>query len=185
VTACFFAVGVRLALVNESDGGWDSAANLVAARNVAEHRGFTTDMVQVHVVPQDLPGDESVRTPALPYLLGWLTRVFGASLALPVLLNVCIMVLAGIALRAAIAAIAPRWLADLMATLFILSGNNFDLVRVLNNDLLVLVTVLALLVATRAHTGRWRGWVVVAACAILIALGFLTKQSYVVSMVPF
>lgn len=183
--AGFFAIGVRLAFDTTTDGGWDSAANLVAARNIAEGRGFTTDMVQVHVVPQALPGDESVRAPAQVFILGALFRVFGVSLALAVLFNVCVVLLAAIVLRSAASEVAPQWVADVVGILFLLGANNFDLVPILNNNLLVLLTVFALRLAVRAHRGSTIGWVTVCACASLTALAFLTKQSYVVSMVVY
>ncbi|HEX8850198.1 MAG TPA: glycosyltransferase family 39 protein [Gemmatimonadaceae bacterium] len=179
------ALGVRLAVVNQWDGGWDSTSNLVTTRNVAHGRGFTTDMVQDLVAPAPLPGPETVRTPGPVYLLAAVFKLAGESLGAQVLVNLATVLASALLLRWAVRRIAPPWLADFAGVLMLLANSNYRLIPFSNNDLLVLFTVCALCLAVKQWTGEWRPGTLALVAGVLTGVSFLTKQSYVLSMVPF
>src|SRR5687768_14026753 len=87
VAALILSAGIWYAATTRTAGIWDAVANLVAARNIAEGNGFTTDFVQDLVVPHELPGPETVRAPGAIYVIGALFRLTGVNLATPVIVN--------------------------------------------------------------------------------------------------
>jgi 4-amino-4-deoxy-L-arabinose transferase-like glycosyltransferase len=177
-------LGARLASLNGNDGGWDSASNLIAARNVAQGRGFTTPMVQDFVVVHTIPAPETVRAPGLVYLLAALFRVAGVSLAVPVLLNTALLLVTAIVLRVAVREVAPRWFGDVAGLLVLLSMQYWGIVSAMNNALLVLFTAMALLLAVRHAHGRLSDRATAITLGVIAAAAFLTKQSYVVGFGP-
>ena len=185
VAALVLAVGIWYAMTTRTVGIWDAASNLVAARNIAEGNGFTTDFVQDLVVPHELPGPEKVRAPGAIYVIGALFRLTGVNLTTPVLVNVAWILLSAIVLRAAIAAAGPGWLANIAGLLMLLGANNYMVVPYVNNNLLVLLTVAALWFAVRVDVRSSNGWWTAVASGLLTGFAFLTKQSYILAFVPF
>ena len=158
VGAALLIAGLWVAAMNRSVGTWDAAANLVTARNMAEGRGFTTEMVQDLVVPHELPGPETVRAPGAIYVIAAVFRMTGVNLATLVILYDAWIVLSAIVLRAAVGQVAPRWLANIAGLLMLLGANNYVIVPYVNNNLLVLLTVLALWLAAWVHRTSAHGW---------------------------
>ena len=185
VAAFVLGAGIWYATTSRTVGTWDAASNLVAARNIAEGKGFTTDFVQDLVVPHELPDLESVRAPGAVYLIGALFRLTGVNLATPVLVNVAWILLSAIILRAAIAAVGPPWLASIVGLLMLLGANNYVVVPYVNNNLLVLLTVVGLWLAVRADPRSGNGWWIAVASGALTGFAFLTKQTYILGFVPF
>ena len=184
--AVLFIVGVsRLAKVNVSDGGWDSASNLIAARNVAEGRGLTTNQVQDFVALHPVEGPETVRAPGLPYVMGMIFRAVGVSTSAVVWLNGLLILVAAFALRTAVRLLTDAILGDATGLLLLVSAANYELVALVNNNALVAATCIAILLAAMAHRGRLHGVPLALACGALGAAAFLVKQSYVLSFAPF
>lgn len=177
--------GIWYAATSRTVGTWDAASNLVAARNIAEGKGLTTDFVQDLVVPHELPELETVRAPGAIYVLGALFSLTGVNLATPVLVNVGWILLSALFLRAAIAAAGPSWLADIAGVLMLLGANNYVVVPYVNNNLLVLLTVVGLWLAMRVDRRASNGWWVAVASGALTGFAFLTKQTYILGFVPF
>ena len=177
-------LGITLAAVNNLPGHWDAINNLATARNIVEGRGFVSDVVQQLAAPEALPGPETVRPPGVPYLMAAIFSVFGVSYAAPVLVNVLAVLLTALIVRQAVRETGGRWEADLAAALVLLSHATYELRSIWNNDLLTLLTALMLLVAVRHLAGRLTGWRFVLACATLTAVGFLTKQTFMLGAIP-
>lgn len=183
--AAFVAASVRLAVANQSDGGWDSASNLIVARSVAAGHGFTTLQAQELVAWHPLPGRETVRAPGLAYLAAAAFAVTRNWPAAVVGLNVLTVLLAALCLRAAVRRVGPHWLAEISGILVLASPNNYELVSLLNNNLLVAAVSAGLLVAANAERRRRRGLSLVVACGVLGAAAFLVKQSYILGFAVF
>lgn len=185
VAALVLGAGVWYAATSRTVGTWDAASNLVAARSIAEGKGFTTDFVQDLVVPHELPEPETVRAPGAVYVIGALFRLTGVNLATPVLVNVAWILLSAIILRAAIAAVGPSWLANVVGLLMLLGANNYVVVPYVNNNLLVLLTVVGSWLAVRVDRRAGNGWWIAIAAGALTGFAFLTKQTYILGFVPF
>ena len=90
--ACFVALSLRLAFVNNSPGTPDSAVTLHIARNLLEGAGLKTHVVCQHFKRLDIPHAPTHRKPGLPLIAAGLFKLFGVSLKLPVLLNMVTVV---------------------------------------------------------------------------------------------
>lgn len=181
----FGAAGARLSVINRSDGGWDSASNLITARSLATGHGFTTLQVQDLVERHSIPGRETVRAPGIPVVMAAVFRVTGTSPAAVVAVNVLTVLLAALSLRAAVRRVAPSWLAEVAGLLVIASPNNYELVSLVNNNALTLSVSLGLLIAASAKQRGWSGVRVAVLCGLLGAAAFLVKQSYILGFAAF
>lgn len=181
----FLAAGARLAAANQSDGGWDSASNLIAARSVASGQGFTTLQVQDLVTPHTIPGPETVRAPGAVYIVAAVFRVTGVSLGAVVWVNLLTVLIAALCLRGAIRMVGPRWLADVAGLLMLASSANYELVSLVNNNELTAIISIAMLVLARVRRGEWRGAWLAVGCGVLGAAAFLVKQSYILGFTAF
>ena len=181
----FLVAGARLAAVNQSDGGWDAASNLIAARNVATGRGFTTLQVQDLVVPHPLPGPETVRAPGSVYLAGTTFRLTGVSLAAVVWINLLTVLVAALSLRGAVRLVAPSWVGDVAGMLMLGSPSNYELVSLVNNDALSAIICVAMLAIAHVRRRDWHGVRLAVACGVLGAAAFLVKQSYILGFAAF
>ena len=98
----FLGASTLLAIRNQSPGSVDSCGNLALARNLSQGRGYLTNSVGQFWVRQSIPTEDTVKPPALPFLLATIFRVAGVSLAVPVLVNGLAVALNALILRAAI-----------------------------------------------------------------------------------
>jgi hypothetical protein len=181
----FLVAGARLASANHSDGGWDSASNLIAARSVATGHGFTTLQVQDLVVPHTIPGPETVRAPGSVYVMGMVFRMTGVSLSAVVWVNLLTVLFAALCLRAAVRLVGPRWVADVAGLLILASPSNYELVSLVNNDELTAIVCIAMLMLGRIRRGDWGGMWLAIGCGVLGAAAFLVKQSYILGFTAF
>lgn len=178
-------LGLALALGNNLPGHWDSINNLATARNLAEGRGFVSDIVQQLATPESLPGPETVRAPGVPYLMAAVFRVVGFSYAAPVLVSLAIVVATALCLRQAVREASGGFAGDLIGALVLLTHRTFELRSVWNNGVLALLTAFLLLLMVHHLNGKLRGWRFAIACALVAAAGFLTKQTFMLGAVPF
>lgn len=184
VACVFLLVALVLAGMNQSDGSSDSKNNLDTARNLATGRGYTSNIVQQFYVFQPLPHPEAIRTPGITFLMAGMIWLFGFSPALPVLLNTATVLATAWLLRRAIQVAGGDWFASVAGILVLISGH-YQMVSLWNNNLLVLCTVGLLWVGAKQEHQGWAKWKVVAACAVITAIGFLTKPTFIVTAVPF
>ena len=182
--ALLVVVGVIAAHVRHG-GTPDSLSNLATARNLARGEGFTSHIVQQLSIPEQLPGPEVVRAPGLPCLLGIAFLLFGPSLAVAAWLNGLIVVATAVALRRVGLALGGRWVASALGILVLVDIWNYELNSIWNNNLLTLAAVGLLAVAVANARGGLTGFRTPLALAALSAAGYLVKQSFVVSAVPF
>ena len=178
-------LGTWLAIGNRLPGHWDAINNLATGRNIAEGRGYVTDVVQQLATPEPLSGPETVRPPGVPYVIGAVFRVFGVSYAAPVLVSLAIVLLTALCVRQVVRETGGTWEADVAATLILLTHRTFELRSLWNNGFLALLTALLVLLAVRQLSGRLAGWRFVVACAAVAAAGFLMKQTFMLGAIPF
>ena len=174
----FLAASVALAVRNQSPGSVDSCGNLTLARNLAQGRGYVTTSVGQLWVPQTIPAEDTVKPPALPFLLAAIFRVTGESLAVPVLVNALAVLGSALLLRLAVTRLTTAWLGDL-AGLLILISYDYEMVSIWNNNFLALGYSALLYLATR------RGSALPIALAVVTILGFLMKPTFVLGALPF
>lgn len=182
--ALFAALTLLLARANHSGGNFDSEDNLVVGRNIARGLGFTNGLVQQYSVPERLPGPELVRPPGIPYLIAAGFRVLGEGGHVQIMINGLALILTALLLRAALRRLGAGWAADVAAILVLLAHNNYVMIDIWNNGVLAALTTALLYAAVLHETGRLRGFRFVTVCAIIGAAGFLTKQSFIVTVVP-
>ncbi len=182
--AVFLGYGLILAWGNQSPGSPDSLNNLVTARNIYEGYGYTTDIVHQFFIPQVLPGPETVRPPGIPYLLALSFAAFGLSLKIPVLLNLIFGLLSAFLVRSFLRSEGEVLFADVAAFL-ILFTRAFEPLSIWNNNALVLATAMLLKVGQLNYLGRIRPEFGYGLLGIVAGAGFLFKQSFLFTAVPF
>ena len=178
-------LGLALALGNNLPGHWDAINNLATARNLAEGRGFVSDVVQQLAVPETLPGRESVRAPGVPFVMAAVFRIAGVSYAAPVIVALLAVLLTALCLRQAVREMGGGRAADLLGALVLLTHRTFELRSIWNNGFLALLTAFMLLLLVRHVNGRLAGWKFAIACAFVTAFGFLMKQTFMLGAIPF
>lgn len=178
-------LGIVLALRIAGPGHWDSINNLATARNLAEGRGFVSDVVQQLAVPEPLPGPETVRAPGVPYLMAAVFSVFGVSYAALVVVNLLVVVLTSLCVRQAVREGGGTWHAELLGALVLCSHAVYEMRSLWNNGILALLTAFFLLLLVRHVDGRLVGWRFAMACAVLTAAGFFMKQTFMLGALPF
>ncbi len=187
VLLLFVVASMALARRNQSPGSPDSCANLILGRNLAQGKEYAVGGLGELWIKRPLDAVDSIRPPGLPYLLAAIFALGGVSLAVPVLVNSAAIGINALALRAAIRRMGGRWAGDL-ALILILLSTNYELVSIINNNILAACMALLLLLAT------WRlgpetkargsfGFPVL--LALVSAFGFLMKQTFVLSACPF
>ena len=181
----FIGAGARLAAANHSEGGWDSASNLIAARSVATGDGFTTIQVQDLVDPHPIPGRETVRAPGVVYLFAGVLRITHTWMKAMVWFNLVTILIAVFCLRGAVGLVAPAWSADIAGLLLLANAANYQLVPLVNNNALTAVTCIALLIVALARRRRLQGMRLAVACGAVGAAAFLVKQSYILGFAAF
>ena len=181
----FVVLASTLAVVNRLPGHWDSINNLATGRNIAEGRGFVTDVVQQLSTPEPVPGPETVRAPGVPYLVAATFRLFGVSYGVPVLINALAVLLTALCLRQAVRETGGAWEADLAGAFVLLSHGTYEMRSLWNNGILTALTAFLLLVAVRHLAGRLGGWRLVLATSAIGALGFFMKQTFMLGAIPF
>jgi 4-amino-4-deoxy-L-arabinose transferase-like glycosyltransferase len=135
------------------------------------------------VVVRKIPVHDAVRAPMVPFLMAALFWLFGVHLALPVLMNI-VTVLAIALLLFVVARRLAGDAAGLIAVLVYFVSDRYELVWALNNNLLVLGTLLLLLLGLLAERPQLsRGWLI-AALAVVSALGFYVKPTFPLTAVP-
>lgn len=191
---------ILIASINRYPGSPDSYMNLIIARSLADGDGFQSNVVSQYCTPEDLDEHiDTIRQPAVPYLVAPLFHWFGASLAIPIVLNGLTIVASCFVIRWAIRTWGGTWTADLAATLFLLAGN-YEIVSLWNNNLLVLVVSLMLLTAARitkneapqspiARFGSVRDFLgqrlrLDGVLGLLTAAGFYLKPSFILTAIP-
>src|SRR5688572_11488824 len=177
--AGFLLWAALIASVTNQVGSWDSAANLIVGRNIAEGRGFVTDFVGDYAVRHQLPGPELTRPPGLPYLLAATYRIFGPTLSAHVWLNAVIVFLSALAVRTAIRIDGGTWPADVAGIAML--QVHAPLTDAWNNNPLILTTSVMLLLAVLAIRNRIGGLLLACACAVVTAIGFFMKQTFMLS----
>lgn len=175
----FLAATAWLASVNRQPGGWDSLAVLVSARNIAEGRGFVNDFVPNYVERYTLPGPEVTRAPGMSYLIGAAYRVFGVSLGAGVWVNGIIALLTAWLLWGAIRLDGGDWWADVAGLSMLLIRP--PLFQAWNNGVLMLTTAGMLLLTVLAIRRRLTGVRLGILCAVVTAVGFYMKQTFMLS----
>lgn len=178
-------LGVVLASRNQLPGHWDAINNLATGRNIAEGRGFVTDVVQQLWVVERISGPESVRAPGVPYLAAAAFRVFGVSYAVPVCLSLSAVLLTALCLRQAVRESDGGFMGDVVGCTVLLSHSTFELLSLWNNGFLALLVSLMILVAVRHLNGRLQGWRMLLACGTLATAGFFLKQTFMLGALPF
>ena len=178
-SALFFLACVWLGSVNNQPGGWDSLANLIVARNIAEGHGFVTDFVGDYVVRHELPGPEFTRPPGVPYLIAPVYRLLGVSLSVHVWLNAVVILVSALLVRAAVRADGGDWPADLAG--LVMLHVHAPLTTAWNNGPLILTTAAMLLIVVLWTHARIKGTRLAIACALVTAIGFLMKQTFLLS----
>lgn len=184
VLVLFVGLATVMAVQNNSPGHWDAVANLVSARNIAEGRGFVTDIVQHLARPEVLPGPDTVRAPGIPYLAGALFVLFGAAYWIPIVLNLAVIAATSLALRQAAREAGAGMTADLLALLVLVSHRTYEMRSLWNNNALALLAAVLLLVSVRHLNGRLGGWRLVGVLGVLAGAGFLVKQTLMLGVVP-
>lgn len=184
IAGAFAAAAILLAAINRSPGSPDSLNNLDTARSLASGTGFRSNIVQQLFVEIPLPGPETFRPPGAAFVTGAAFRLFGVSMATPVLLNGAVLLLAALLLRVAIRASGAPRIASLAGILFLLSAN-FRLISVWNNNYLTLCTTALLLCGSLYERGRGSPWIPVAIAGVIGAVGFLMKPTFLISVIPF
>lgn len=181
----FAALTLLLARANHFAGNFDSEDNLVVARNIVRGLGFTNGIIQQYSALERLPGPEVVRPPGIPYLIAAGFRILGEGGHVQILINGLAILLTALLLRAALRQLSAGWVADVAAILVLLAHNNYVMIDIWNNGILTALTTALLYAAVLHETGRLRGFSFAIVCGIIGAAGFLTKQTFVVTVVPF
>jgi hypothetical protein len=180
----FVAGSLVLARANRNPGSSDSCANLILARNLAQGKEYAVGGLGELWIKRPIDAVDSIRPPGLPYLLAAVFAVTGVSLAVPVLINAVAVCVNALALRGAIRNLGGRWAGDLAMALILLS-TNYEMVSVLNNNILAACMSLLLFMATRRGDRSRGSFWFPAALAVCSAFGFLMKQTFVLNAWPF
>ena len=175
----FLAGTAWLASGNRQPGGWDSLAVLVSARNIAEGRGFVTDFAPNYVERYTLPGPEVTRAPGMSYVVAAAYRMFGVSLGTGVWVNGIIALLTAWLLWGAIRFDGGDWSADVAGMSMLVIRP--PLFQVWNNGAVMLASAAMLALAVLAIRRRLTGLRLGILCAIITAVGFYMKQTFMLS----
>ncbi|MCZ6603070.1 MAG: glycosyltransferase family 39 protein, partial [Planctomycetota bacterium] len=184
LAGAFLIGAIALSTINRSSGSPDSQNFLDTARNIAAGAGFSSHVVQQHFIQQSLPHHENFRPPGAAYVTAAAFRLFGVSLAIPVILNGIVVILAALLLRQAIRIAGSPRLGSLAGVLLLVSGN-YSLISVWNNNYLVLCTTALLLCLAIGERRRHPAWVWAICCGAIGALGFLMKPTFLLASIPF
>lgn len=179
----FLAIAIWLAVVNQCPGGPDSRNNLDVARNIAHGKGFVSNIVQQLYVIQELPGLEEIRGPGIPFLYAPFYKVFGQNHYVHVIMNALIILLNAWLMRRLVMMIGARWFAEVAGILMLLSGN-FDLISLVNNNYLTLLTIILLTIAVKTYRDDYDPIKIAFWMALITGIGFMLKQTFVLSAFP-
>ena len=183
ISIVFLLFSIYIACVNNNPGSPDSKSNLDIARNFLRGEGFTSHMVIQHFVKQALPNPEVIRNPGVPYLLAGLFRIFSINLAIPVIINAIVILLSAWMLRSAASLLINRIYGDIAGILMLLSSN-YELISILNNNFLVLCTIILLYLSALLIKERINSVYFVLLSSLLTAIGFYIKYTFVLTSVP-
>lgn len=179
----FLTASIYLASVNNSPGLPDSENNLDTARNILNGKGFTTNIIQQLFEKLSLPGPEAHRPPGIPYLLAFLFKIFGISLAIPVLLNAIAILGSAWIMRSTVMLKTNSWFGSL-AGIFMLLSSNYVLVWILNNNFLVLLTVILLYLIIYDNEYGIGKTQLVLSLFLIGAVGIYLKPTFMVTIIP-
>ncbi len=177
----FLVATLLLARVNQNPGSSDSCANLILARSLVTGKGYVTGGVGQLWVHRPLDAEDIVRPPGLPYLIAALFALGRVSLQVPVLLNCATVVATALMLRSVIRRRGDRRAGDL-ALILILVSYTYEMVSIVNNNLLTACTV-GLLYVGGLRESAWTTRIVM--LAVISALGFLLKPTFLLCAWPF
>jgi hypothetical protein len=183
ISIVFMLIFAYVASISHHAGSPDSRNNLDTARNIAQGKGFTTNMVQQLYVEQKLPGPDPVRTPGVPYAYTVLYMIFGFNYWVQIVLNGLLLIIAAWVLRNAMLRITQAWFANLAGILFLISGN-FYMDELISNPFLILMTVLFLMVFTSNYTKPWNSYILAFTLAAISFVGFQMKPTNFLTAIP-
>jgi 4-amino-4-deoxy-L-arabinose transferase-like glycosyltransferase len=180
VAAVFVVMTIQLASQNNSPGDADSMTSLQIARSIVNGEGMLSRNVCQHVVPVDLPHVPIHRKPAFVLLVAGLFSLFGVNLAVPVVFNALTILAVSFVVFRVLRLIGSRTVAYGLAAFYLVSGH-YELISLLNNNLLTLLTCLLLWIGCACVLKRLRMRSFFILALLVACCGVALKPTFILS----